>query len=176
VVNRSLSALAALFILVATAIETGNLLNFFAPLIPLDGEAYLRALYVEQLPSLAYAFLDPQAIGFHVAVVFFAFYDLGYLVLRSTFLPRVLGVLMAIGGFCYLTDSVANFLSPVALPLAFGDWRERSEMGNAGQRNDASAGESRRLAVQTSNQFRADQGLRSGRCRVDSLPMSRDAR
>jgi hypothetical protein len=58
--------------------------------------------------------LGVQAIGFDVAVVFFAFYDLliAYLIVRSTFLPRILGVLMAIAGLCYLTNSFANFLSP----------------------------------------------------------------
>ena len=114
VVNRSLSALVALFTLVATAIETANLLNFFAPLILLSGRRYLSVFNAEQLQSLTYMLLELQAIGFNVALVFFAFYDLsiGYLVLRSTFLPRILGLLMAIGGLCYLTNSFANFLSP----------------------------------------------------------------
>jgi Domain of unknown function (DUF4386) len=114
VVNRSLSALVALFTLVATAIETANLFNFFAPLILLGGGQKVTTFNVEQLQSLAYVFLELQAVGFNVALVFFAFYDLsmGYLVFTSTFLPRGLGFLMAIGGLCYLTNSFANFLSP----------------------------------------------------------------
>jgi len=115
VVNRSLSALVAFFTLVATAIETANLFNFFAPLILLlDGEQNVTTFNAEQLQSLAYVFLELQAVGFNVALVFFAFYDLsmGYLVFTSTFLPRVLGFLMAIGGLCYLTNSFASFISP----------------------------------------------------------------
>src|SRR5579863_5256655 len=114
VVNRRLSLLVASFILVATAVETANLLNYFAPLVILDGGHYSSAFSAEQLQSLAYASLSLQAIGFDVAVVFFAFYDLviAYLIVRSTFLPRILGVLMAIAGLCYLTNSFANFLSP----------------------------------------------------------------
>jgi hypothetical protein len=114
VVNRSLSALVAFFILVATAIETGNLLNFFAPLILLGGVHQQTAFTPEQLQSLAYMFLELQLIGFNLAAVFFAFYDLllGYLVFRSSFLPRMLGALMVIGGLCYLTNSFATFLSP----------------------------------------------------------------
>ena len=114
VVNQPLSALVAFFILVATAIETANLLNFFAPLILLGGVRHLTAFNREQLESLAYVFLQLQAIGFNIAVVFFAFYDLsiGYLLFRSSFLPRILGVLMAISGLCYLTNSLATFLSP----------------------------------------------------------------
>src|SRR5262249_799598 len=54
VVNRSLAALVAFFPLVATAIETANLLNYFAPLILLDGGRYSSALNAEQLQALAY--------------------------------------------------------------------------------------------------------------------------
>ena len=100
VVNRSAAALVALFILVATAIEAANLLNFFAPLILLRNKHGLSAFSAQQLQSLAYAFLELQAIGFNLAVVFFAFYDfsLGYLLFRCAFIPRTLGVLMATAG------------------------------------------------------------------------------
>jgi hypothetical protein len=113
VVNRSLSALVAFFILVATAIESANLLNYYAPLIFLEG-GRSSAFKSEQLHAFAYMSLALNAIGFNVAVVFFAFYDLliGYLVFRSGFLPRILGVLMAVAGLCYLTSSLASFLSP----------------------------------------------------------------
>ena len=113
VVNRSFSVLVAFFILVATAIEAANLLNYYAPLILLEG-ANLSAFGAEQLHAFAYMSLALHAIGFDVALVFFAFYDLliGYLVFRSNFLPRILGVLMVIAGLCYLTNSFAGFLSP----------------------------------------------------------------
>jgi Domain of unknown function (DUF4386) len=113
VVNRSLSALVAFFILVVTAIESANLLNYYAPLILLQG-VDPSAFEPEQLHAFAYMSLALHAIGFNVAVVFFAFYDLliGYLVFRSGFLPRILGVLMMVAGFCYLVNSCASFLTP----------------------------------------------------------------
>jgi hypothetical protein len=58
---------------------------------------------------------NPQ--GVNIALVFHGFYCLlaGYLVFRSTFLPRVLGAPMAIGGLAWLTflsSPLANYLSP----------------------------------------------------------------
>ena len=131
VVNRRFSALVAFFILVATAIEAANLLNYYAPLILLEsGDP--SAFKPEQLHVLANMSLALHATGFNVAVVFFAFYDLliGYLVFRSGFLPRILGVLMAIAGLCYLASSFASFLSPrfaahllpyILMPSAVGE-------------------------------------------------------
>ena len=51
------------------------------------------------------------------SLVFFGFYCLliGYLIIRSTFLPRILGVLMVIAGVSWLTflsPTLANHLSP----------------------------------------------------------------
>ena len=45
--------------------------------------------------------------------MFFGFYSLslGYLVFKSAFLPRIIGVLLALGGLAYLTGNFANFLS-----------------------------------------------------------------
>jgi len=114
VVNRRLSLLVAFFTLVGTAIEGANLLNQFAPLILLEGGRYSSVFSAEQLQALAYMPLELQLIGFNLALVFFGFYclSIGYLVFRSTFLPRIVGVLMAIGGLCYLTNSFAYFLAP----------------------------------------------------------------
>jgi hypothetical protein len=52
--------------------------------------------------------------GFNLAMVFFGLQCLliGCLVVRSTFLPRILGVLLAIGGSSYIISSVATFLAP----------------------------------------------------------------
>jgi hypothetical protein len=52
--------------------------------------------------------------GFAIALVFFGFYCLsfGYLILRSTFFPRVIGMLLAVEGLLYLTTSFAKFLAP----------------------------------------------------------------
>ena len=68
----------------------------------------------QQLQALAYMPLDPSAISYDIQQVIYASGLLvdGYLVFKSTFLPRTVGVLLAIGGLCYLTYSFAAFLSP----------------------------------------------------------------
>src|SRR5215469_6312094 len=114
VVNRRPSLLVVFFTLVGTAVEGANLLNQFTPLMLLGGGHYLSVFTTEQLQALAYLPLDSQAISYNIQQVIYAGYLLaaGYLVFRSTFLPRTVGVLLAIGGLCYLTYSFATFLAP----------------------------------------------------------------
>jgi hypothetical protein len=115
VVNRRFAVLVVFFTLVGTAIEGANLLDQFAPLLLLGGTHYLMNVFSpEQVQALAYMPLDAQALRFNISEVFFVGYLLcaAYLIFRSSFLPRVLSVLLAIGGVCYLTYAFADFLAP----------------------------------------------------------------
>ena len=114
VVNRSVALLVVFFSLVGTAIESASLLAHFAPLVLLGGQRYLSAFTAEQLQTAAYMSLRLFEYGFAICLVFFGFYclSLGYLIFRSTFFPRIIGVLLAIQGLLYLTNSFANFLAP----------------------------------------------------------------
>jgi hypothetical protein len=100
--------------IVGTAVESANLLHQFTPLVLLDGAQGLHALPADQMQALAYAPLRLQTFGYDVQQVIYAGYLLaaGYLVFRSTFLPRVIGVLLAIGAVSYLIYSFASFISP----------------------------------------------------------------
>ncbi|MGA3292525.1 MAG: DUF4386 domain-containing protein [Candidatus Acidiferrales bacterium] len=113
-VNRSLSLLAAFFSLAGCAIGALNSLFQLAPLLVLRGEQYLSIFNAGQQQALALMFLELRAQGFDICLVFFGFYCIliGYLIFRSTFLPKILGVLMAIAGLGYLINSFATFLSP----------------------------------------------------------------
>jgi Domain of unknown function (DUF4386) len=113
-VNRRLALLVVFFTLVGTAVESANLLNQFVPLVLLGDGHYSSALTAEQLQVLAYVPTVVATNGYDVSSIFFGFYGLtiGYLVFRSTFLPRVIGVLLAIGASCYMAYSIADFLKP----------------------------------------------------------------
>jgi hypothetical protein len=75
------------------------------------------------LVGLTFEVLRLQPQGVNIAIVFDGFYCvlIGYIALRSTFVPRMLGVVMALGGLGWLTflsSPLANYLSPYN--LAFG--------------------------------------------------------
>src|SRR6202521_4319691 len=108
-VNRTLSLLAAFFILVGCAIQALTSLFYLAPLLILQGGGSLSAFTAEQLQALALVFFKLNAYAFDIYLVFFGLWCvlIGYLIFRSTFLPRVLGVLLAISGLGWML-----YLSP----------------------------------------------------------------
>jgi len=113
-VNRNLSLLAAFLSLVGCAIGGINALGHLAPVLLLGGADYLKAFDAQQLQALASLSLKLHGYGTEIAIVFFGFYCifLGYLIFRSGYFPKFLGVLLPIGGLCYLTNSFADFLAP----------------------------------------------------------------
>jgi hypothetical protein len=111
-VSRSLAFMAAFFGLVGCAITAFGSLFQLAPLAVLGGSPYLSVFTVKQVQALVLLFLHLNAQVGSIALVFFGLFQLliGYLIFRSTFLPRILGVLMALAGLGWLI-----FLAP---PLA----------------------------------------------------------
>jgi hypothetical protein len=129
-VNRSLSLVAAFFSLVAAVVQAISSLFHLAPLFLLGGAPYLRVFTVEQLQALALVFLRLRAAAYHsIGLVFFGVYCLlvGILILRSTFLPRILGVLMVLAGLSYvlfLSPELAWSLQPyILVSPALGKYR-----------------------------------------------------
>jgi hypothetical protein len=103
--GRSVSLIAAFLGLTGCVIKTFSRVFFIAPLFILGGAHYLSVFSAEQLQALALLFLKVNDRGAAVALVFFGFYALrtGYLIIRSTFLPRILGVLSVFGGLGWLS-------------------------------------------------------------------------
>jgi hypothetical protein len=120
-VSRSLALLGATFRLVFVAIANANVLNHFVPLLILSGANYFGAFNPDQLLALARLFLKLRTTGLDIAFVFFGFHCvvIGYLLLRSTFLPRILGLLLAIGGLGYLANIFIYVLPPAVSAQLF---------------------------------------------------------
>ena len=91
------------------------------PLQLLGGAAYLKVFSREQLEAMALLSVNTHSVGFAVALMFFgcSCVALGYLTFISGLLPKTLGVLMAIAGACYLTNSAALILSPRLASILF---------------------------------------------------------
>jgi hypothetical protein len=121
--GRSVSLVAAFLGLTGCIIKTFTRLFFIAPLFILGGAHYLSVFSAEQLQALALLFLKLNDRGAAIALVFFGFYALltGYLIIRSTFLPRILGVMSAIGGLGWLSflyQPLGSRLFPYVVALA----------------------------------------------------------
>jgi hypothetical protein len=105
-VSRSLSLTAAFLGLAGCVIKILSRLFFIAPLLVLGSNApHLRVFNTEQLQALSLLLLGINDRGASIALVFFGFATpfKGYLMYRSTFLPRFLGVLSMISGAGWLT-------------------------------------------------------------------------
>lgn len=111
-VNKGLALLATFFRLVHTAVYGAGLLNLFLVLLSLGNGGSALSSGVEQSSILAQTFLGAHGIAYAVGLVFFGVHCLllGYLIFKSGFLPRLLGILLLIAGLGYLTDSFAQVL------------------------------------------------------------------
>jgi hypothetical protein len=112
--GREINLLATFLRLVAMAVQAVAFLNLVAALFPLGDAAYLKAFTSEQLYALASLAIRSQGYGYGLALFFFGWCFLfhGYLVFRSGFLPKVLGILIQVAGLSYLTYTFALFLDP----------------------------------------------------------------
>ena len=121
VVNRNIALMGAFFALMSIAVEAVSTLFHFAPLLILRGSTYLTVFDTQQLQALSLLSLNLFEHGFGISLVFFGFEELfrGYLMFRSGFFPRILGVLVILSGVSYLTNSFALFLSPAVSRFVF---------------------------------------------------------
>jgi hypothetical protein len=113
-VNKNLALLAVFFNIVELPVEAASKLCLFAALFLSGNADYLKAFEPHQLGALVKLSLKLHDYGFAIDLVFFGFACLiyGYLLFRSGYFPRTLGVLMAIAGLSYLTNSFTLILAP----------------------------------------------------------------
>lgn len=113
-VNKNLSLLALLFSIIATAVMAVNLLNQLAPLLLLHNSSYQDTFSIAQLQTLSLFFLNLQSQGYNISLFLFAFYFpiIGYLIYKSNFLPKILGIIYTFAGVGYFINAIAWFLFP----------------------------------------------------------------
>jgi len=122
-VNRNVSLLAGFVMLMACMMWTLSSLLYLAPLLVLQGKTALSAFAPEQMQAVVLTLLKLNALAYDIGLVFFGFWYvlIGYLIFRSTFLPRIIGSLGVLAGFGYLTllwQPLAHYLYPYNLALA----------------------------------------------------------
>ncbi len=111
-VNKSLSLLAGWFMLIHAAIFGITQLNLVFASELLGGAGYFTVFEPNQLHALVLLFINGYNYGFQIGLFFFSFhlFVLGYLVFKSGYIPRILGVLLIVAFFGYLIDSAGQIL------------------------------------------------------------------
>ena len=113
-VQELLARAMVVFVAVSVAIMSLNLLNQWVALQVATGEGPAGAWGPGVADALTGLFAEMQHGGYLIAQLFFGLWllPLGYLVLRSGWFPKVVGVLLVVGCFGYLVDLFVQFLAP----------------------------------------------------------------
>ena len=130
--NKILLQVALSLVIIQTAIIAVNLLNQISPLLLLSNDTYLNTFQDSQLATLSLLSLNIQSQGYAIGLVFFGFYCIliGFVIYKTNAIPRIIGVLYAIAGLCYLINSFTMFLSKgfsnpmfiyLAIPIFIGE-------------------------------------------------------
>jgi len=113
-VNRRQALLMVILIVIQIPIAFVNELNSFAALVLMRGADFLSMVEKPQRDALAMLFLNLHGRGFVVAEIFWGLWllPLAVLVYRSRFLPRLLGVWLALAGFAWVILSLTGVVLP----------------------------------------------------------------
>lgn len=120
--NRRLSVFALLVIIVGCAIQAVASVLYLGPMLVLSVGGPLSAFTAEQLRALAFVFIRFQGDAFNTYLVFFGLWCLltGFLIFRSSFLPRILGILLAISGLGWLMFFYPPLANRLFMPYIAG--------------------------------------------------------
>lgn len=132
-VNINHAQVMLLCIVVSVTILCVNMLNMVAALNVMSGDDYLKSFEKDHLQALATFFLKLHSKGYGIAQIFYGLYlfPLGYLIYKSGFLPKIIGVFLMLGCFGDLIDFFRFFLFPdyqsiilqnITLPANIGEF------------------------------------------------------
>ena len=113
-VNKNHAVYMVVFILMGVPIAMLNELNQIAVLLLLKSPDFLTFFTTDQIQALVALFLDLRHAGIVIAQIFWGLwlFPMGYLVYKSGFLPKIIGALLIVACFGYLTDSFLYFFVP----------------------------------------------------------------
>ena len=119
-VNRSLSLLTASFRLVYTVVALSGLLNLVTVFRLLHTPDYLTLFGAQQLHAQVKLLLSSFRYDFSMGLVIFGIHLLllGYLIFRSSYIPRILGIVLSLLGIGWIIYCLGPYLYPTA-PLGF---------------------------------------------------------
>jgi hypothetical protein len=111
-IHQLAAAAMVTFVAVAVAIGCLNLLNQYTALTIATSQDYTRAFGRPGSDALTLLFAGMQDNGYYISAVFWGLWllPLGYLVIKSGYVPKMLGALLIIGGAGYLADLFTRFL------------------------------------------------------------------
>ena len=127
-VNKDLALLFLLLNMTGVAIQCGSDIFLFFSQLLMKGPDTLNIFQADQLQALAMFFLDLREKGFEAAQLFFGLwlFPLGYLVFKSGFLPKALGIVLMVHCVTWTSTFFQSFLFPgfdaityVSYPLGF---------------------------------------------------------
>lgn len=113
-VNKLYAHLMVIFVLVSVPIYFVNILNRFSVLTLINSPEYLEKLGAIQLQTQVMLLIDRYNNGLEILQIFWGLwlFPFGYLVYKSGFLPKLLGILLMAGCFGYLITFFGGFLYP----------------------------------------------------------------
>jgi hypothetical protein len=113
-VNKDLALLFLLFNVAGFAVWLFSSLCLFGSLVILNGVETIQVFQPDQLLALAVFFFNLYKTGVVIAQVPYGvwLFPLGYLVLKSGFLPKILGVLLIADGICQFVYVCQRFIFP----------------------------------------------------------------
>ncbi|HJP59051.1 MAG TPA: DUF4386 domain-containing protein, partial [Gemmatimonadaceae bacterium] len=120
-VSSFLAGVAVLLNLVSFAVEATANLVLVAAMLPLSKASYLNAFTDDQKFAFSSLAIREYNYGFGAALIFFGLecVILGYLIYRSGYLPKTVGVLMCAAGTAYLVNSFSLIVAPAFATLLF---------------------------------------------------------
>lgn len=118
---KTLATVILTSVLVAVAIGVVNSLNSIGAVTVLTNPDYLKAFQPNQINVLAMTFLRLNNFGIGLLEIFTAvfLFSLGLLIIRSGYLPRVLGILLIIGACAFPINTLTKILIPQFHPALF---------------------------------------------------------